>query len=273
MSRRFVSAPDSRSTLRELWQARHLCQQLIIRDLSVRYRQTMLGWLWAIVNPALNLTMYYMVFGVMVKIQTPEYNVSYTWVLLSGLILWMLFSSTMNAASESLMNNLHVIKKIYFPRVVLTLAAAMSSATDSVLSLLWLCILLSLSGIEIYVNKIPLIILCMVLVALCGWGLGSLLAILRLRFRDLRHLMPLLLQGMFYLTPVVWTPAAIPTYWRWLLMLNPISGTMAWFRYALLGGVQPAFFILILSTVSSLLLMTLGYCCFIRSEMTVTDRE
>ncbi|WP_227413117.1 ABC transporter permease, partial [Enterobacter cloacae complex sp. P4RS] len=114
---------------------------------------------------------------------------------------------------------------------------------------------------------------CGLMVAISGWGIGGILAILRLRFRDFRHLIPLLLQGIFYLTPVVWTPGSISIAWSKVLMLNPLTGSLLWFRFALLGGVQPDVMQLVASACCTLVLMVMGYYCFVRYEMGITDKE
>ncbi|MGQ3664468.1 ABC transporter permease [Citrobacter braakii] len=269
----FISHPRSTSSLAELWHSRHLIGQLVLRDLTVRYRQTLLGWVWALLNPLLQLMMYYAVFGVIVRFNPPEYQVTYAWVLLSGLVLWMLFASTVNAVSEVLMNNLHLVKKIYFPRIALTLAGLGISMIDFLLALLWLCLLLPSFGIHFSVQYLPLLLLCGVQVALLGWGLGCLIALARLRFRDFRHIIPLIIQGLFYITPVVWTPGLLPSRWMKLAELNPMYGLIGLFRFALLGGPVPAVSTMIISAALSLFTALIGYWCFVHYEAQVTDRE
>lgn len=269
----FVSHSASSVTLSELWQARYMVSQLMWRDLTVRYRQTWLGWLWALLNPALNMAMYYAVFGLLLRVGSPEYDAPWALVLLCGLVPWMLFAATLNSTSESLLNNLHLIKKIWFPRTVLTVAATGVSLADFLLMLVCLGGLLPLCGIHWSLTSIPLLLLCGILTALCGWGMGCILAVARLRFRDVRHLMPLLLQGLFYVTPVVWTAELIPNRWRWLLDFNPLSNLLALFRHTLLAGPMPSSFSLAASVAGSLALAILGYGCFVRYEPEATERE
>lgn len=269
----FISHPRSHSSLAELWQSRHLVIQLIWRDFSVRYRQTWLGWLWAFLNPLLQLGMYYGVFGILVRFNPPEYQVPYAWVLMSGLVLWMLFASTVNTVGEVLLNNLALVKKIYFPRAGLTLAGLGISVMDFLLVLLWLCILLPVCGVYFSVSHLPVLLVCGAMVALLGWGLGCLIALARLRFRDFRHLIPLMIQGIFYLTPVVWTPGLLPERLHHIMALNPLYGLVGLFRFALLGGAFPPLFALACSTGLTFIIAFIGYYCFIRYESQVTDRE
>lgn len=269
----FISTACSRATLAEIWQIRWLVIQLIRRDLTVRYRQTWLGWLWALLNPALNLAMYYTVFGLLIRVATPEYHAPYAFVLLSGLVLWMLFAATLNAVSETLLNHLHLIQKIWFPRTALTLAAAGVSLVDFLLALMLLGGLLFLTGHAWPLHDLPMLILCGGITALCAWGFGSLLAILRLRFRDLRHLIPLMVQALFYATPVVWTPGMLSPAWQHVMALNPLTGVLALFRHILLGGPPPSEAMLLLSSVGALLLAAVGGLAFSRFEARVVDRE
>ncbi|WP_434747263.1 ABC transporter permease [Pantoea sp. Lu_F5_004] len=258
--------------MRELWQARHLVHQIVWRDLTVRYRKTWLGWLWALINPALNMTLYYCVFGIMVRFQSPEYRAPYALVLLCGLVVWMLFSAALNATSECLLNNLHLIKKIWFPRTALAVAACGISLVDFILTLLCLGLLLPLVGISWSPLQLPLLLLCGLMTALCGWGAGCVLAVLRLRYRDVRHLMPLLIQSMFYATPVVWTPGILPARWQWLASVNPLAALTTLFRHALINGAVPSPNALLAAGVSSLAVAAAGYAYFIRNEPEATER-
>lgn len=269
----FISQSGSRPTLRELWQTRYLVGQLMWRDLTVRYRQTWLGGLWAVINPALNLAMYYAVFGLMVRFSPPEYQAPYALVLLCGLVLWMLFAGVVNAVGDTLLNNLPLVQKIYFPRVALTLAGLGVSWVDFMLALILLGVLLPLCGVPLRVERLPVLILSAGLTALLAWGVGCLVAIAKLRFRDFRHIVPLLLQGMFYATPVVWTPGLLPAAWHPFLALNPLNGLTGLCRYALLDGPVPPVSSLCVSLVGSLLFAAVGYLCFVRYEARVIDRE
>lgn len=269
----FVSVPNSRTTLRDLWQARHIVTQLMWRDLTVRYRQTWLGWLWAVFSPLMNLAMYYMVFGLLVRLGPPDYSSSYVLVLLSGLLPWMLFQSTVNAVSDSLLNNIHLVKKIYFPRTVLTLAGTGVSLADFSIALLLFVLFAVGEGIPLSLVKTPLLFMCAALVALCGWGLGCLLAVAKLRFRDARHIMPLLMQSLFYLTPVVWTPGLLSPRLQNILMLNPLYDLVTLFRYTLLNGPLPSLFHIAWTLFGCGMVAVSGYYFFIFYEAKAIDRE
>ncbi|WP_213133147.1 ABC transporter permease [Citrobacter sp. FP75] len=271
--RGFISLPHSTSTLRELWQTRYLIASLVQRDLTIRYRQTWLGWLWAVFNPLIQLGMYYTVFGLIARLTPPDYTVPYTWVLLSGLVIWMLFSSTLNTVGETLLNNLHLIKKIYFPRISLTLASLATSLMDFLLALICLCLLLPLGGVYFPLAHLPLLLVCGLFAALVAWGTGCIIALARVRFRDFRHLTPLIVQGWFYATPVVWTPGLLPERWKWLMACNPLYGIVGAFRYLLLGGTAPSALALFSSAGISLIIAAAGYVCFVRFESAVADQQ
>lgn len=269
----FISTPTSRTTLHEVWQARYLVRQLIVRDLTVRYRQTWLGWIWAILNPALSLGLYYLVFGTMVHLTPPEYQSPYVLVLMSGLVLWMLFAGVVNSVSESLLHNVHLISKVWFPRSVLTLACTGVSLTDFCLAVLLLIIIFPLSGYPWVWQRLPVLVLCAGLTALAGWGLGCILAVARLRFRDVRHLVPLLMQALFYATPVVWTLGGLSSRGQTLATLNPLTGLIGLFRWVLPGGPLPEWTSLFWSVSGCITLALIGYSCFVRFESSVVDRE
>ncbi|MFP3524599.1 ABC transporter permease [Pantoea sp. SIMBA_072] len=268
----FTSTPGSRETFQELWHARNLVCQFVWRDLTVRYRQTWLGWLWAGLNPALNMGLYYAVFGLMVRFQPPEYRAPYALVLLCGLVVWMLFAAALNATSECLLNNLYLIKKIWFPRAALAVAACGVSLVDFLLALLCLGLLLPMFGTGWSLLQLPVLLLCGLMTALCGWGAGCVMAVLRLRYRDVRHLMPLLVQGLFYSTPVVWTPGLLPVRWQWLAAVNPLSPLMAVFRHALLQGPLPGTAALAAAAAGSILTAAAGYAALVYGEPEATER-
>lgn len=269
----FVSTQASRTTPAELWQARWLVLQLVRRDLAVRYRQTWLGGLWAILNPAMNLALWYGVFGLMVRFNPPDYAAPYALVLMSGLVPWMLFSSVMNAAGDSLLNNVHLLKKVYFPRTALPVAATGVSLVDFVVALGLLLMLLPMCGVPLSPARLPWLFICAGLMLLGAWGLGCLVAVAKLRFRDLRHLIPLIMQAWFYFTPVVWTPGLLSPRLRVVMDINPLTGLVGWFRWVLVGGALPPTIMLAWSVVGSLLLAVVGYRTFVRYEAEVSDRE
>ncbi|RTP97288.1 ABC transporter permease [Enterobacter sp. WCHEn045836] len=269
----FVSERGSRAGLYDIWASRYLILQLIVRDLVVRYRQTWLGWAWAVINPACYLAMYYAVFGLLVRLNTSDYNTPYALVLLCGLILWMLFASTVNIVSESLLNNLHLIKKVYFPRIVLTLASTGICIMDFMVALVLLGIALPLCGLPWSPFQIPVLLYCGGLTVLCGWGVGCIFAVVRMKFRDIRHIIPLVMLGGFYATPVAWTSGTLPARWQWLPDLNPVAGSIKLFRHILLNGPQPSLLSMAIMLTGCVLIGMIGYYCFMFYESRVTDQE
>ena len=269
----FISKKNSHTTLAEIWACRYLIMQFVIRDLSVRYRYTFLGWLWAIINPALNLSLYYIVFGMIFKVQTPEYLAPYSLVLVSGLIFWNLFLSAMNAVSDSLENNLHLIKKIYFPRIVLTFSSLANCCFDFAISVFVISVGLISIGYNISFFSFLIVFFCGVIATMLGWGVGCFLAVLRIRFRDFRHIIPLFIQCCFYATPIVWTPVLVSNGLEHLLSLNPLNGMLALFRYALISGPFPKLNALCTSIVGCFIFTVVGYYVFVKYESQIVDRE
>ncbi|TBL69142.1 ABC transporter permease [Hafnia alvei] len=270
---RFISTAKSTSTLKELWLARYLVVQLIRRDLTVRYRQTWLGWCWALLNPAMSLLMYYAVFGVLVRLSPPDYQVPYIFILLSGIVWWLLFSSIFNAVSDSLQNNLQLIQKIYFPRLGLTFVGLGVCSVDFLLVLVLLLFLLLFNHLPVYGLRLLICLpICWLLTAGLAWGMGCAVAILKLRFRDFRHLIPLLLQALFYAAPVVYTPSLVPTRWLFIYESNPLVAILGLFRYALFSGPMPPLLGLFISTSGTFIIASIGYLTFMQYEAQVVDR-
>lgn len=269
----FVSHEKSTSTLLDLWQARYLIRQLIIRDLTVRYRHTLLGWLWALINPFVQLGVYYCVFGMLVRINPPDYHAPYPLVLVSGLIMWMFFYNATNAIGDSLFNNLHLVKKIFFPRVGLTLSGLGTSLFDFILGLVCVYGMLVFSNAPVSLLRIPLLVIMIIQCMLLAWGTGCIISLLRLRFRDFRHIMPLFFQVFFYFTPIVWTPGILPNSLRYIAELNPLYGPVALMRFVLIDGPLPTISVLLYSGGMCISIAVLAYYCFTHYESLVLDRE
>ncbi|OUC39425.1 ABC-2 type transporter [Enterobacter sp. J49] len=269
----FISDKNSRASLRDILASHNLIASLIGRDLKVRYHQTWLGWAWAVINPAMHLSLYYVMFGMLVRLHTPDYDAPYSLVLLCGLVLWMLFSTTVNVVSESLLNNVHLVKKVYFPRIALTLASTSVCIMDFLIALVLLGIALPLCGFHWSPWQIPILLYCAVMTVLCGWGIGCIFAVARLRFRDVRHMIPFVILGGFYASPVTWTPVLLPAGWQWLPDLNPVAGCISLFRHVLLEGATPSLLALAVIPVGSVLVTIFGYYFFVHYESGVIDRE
>jgi lipopolysaccharide transport system permease protein len=252
--------------LRELWQFRELLAFLVWRDIKVRYKQTVIGAAWAIVQPVCTMIVFSLIFGGLAGITAePAYPV----FLYAGLLPWMLFSSAVTHASTSVVNQANLLTKVYFPRLFLPAAGSGVALVDFVLSFgVYI-------GIMAWYGHLPgpavlLLPLLVVLTLVAALGVGTLLAALTVTYRDFRIVVPFLLQMWLYLSPIVYPPTLLPEGYRWLLQLNPLTGLLGAFRGALLN--QPIDWAALgLSAGLSIMGLLVGVALFRRAERRFAD--
>lgn len=254
--------------LRELWEYRELLYFLVWRDLKVRYKQTALGVIWIVLQPLVATLIFTVVFGRLAKI--PSGELPYPLFAFAALLPWNYFARAVNRSGTSLVNNAHLITKIYFPRLIIPLAGVINGLVDFAISLLLL------AGLMIYYGVVPglaIATLPLFLVMAMGTALGiSLwLAALGVQYRDVNQLMPFLVQVWMYATPVVYSASLFPERWRVLLGLNPMAGVVEGFRWALTSSGDAPGPMLLVSLVIVLLLLVSGLVFFRNIERTFAD--
>lgn len=258
-----------RLNLSELWRFRELFYILVWRDIKARYKQTVLGVSWALFQPLATMAIFTFLFGRLVKV--PSENTPYPIFVYSGLLLWNYFVSGLTTASNSLVDNEGIIKKIYFPRMILPLSTAVTPALD------FLFALVVLFGLMLIYRFLPMPLGVIILPLLLIFsffsiaGLGMLLASLNAKYRDVRYLLPFSLQLLFFLTPVVYPVSLVPGQFQWLLFLNPMAGIITLARSTLLGTPAPDFRLLGLSFMASLILFLVGVAYFRKTERFFAD--
>lgn len=218
--------------LRDVWAYRELLYFLVWRDVKVRYKQTLLGVLWVILQPVVSMAIFTVLFGVLLKV--PSGDVPYPIFAFAGLLPWNYFSQALSRSSTSVVNSAHLITKIYFPRLVIPLSGVLSSLVDFAIAFGVLVVLMVVYGIvpTTRLAVLPPLILLAMATAL---GFGLWLSALNVKYRDVNYLLPFLIQIWMYLTPVVYGSGLIPERFRFLLSLNPMTGVVEGFRWALLG--------------------------------------
>jgi lipopolysaccharide transport system permease protein len=254
--------------LRDVWAYRELLFFLAWRTVKVRYKQTVLGAAWAVIQPLSAMIVFTVFFGRLITI--PQENVPYAIFVYTGLVPWTLFAQTLTQSTESLVNNANLITKIYFPRLIIPLSIVGSNLIDFSLALSVLIILALVSQVQLTLNilALPLFILLNIATAL---GIGLWLTALNVRFRDVRQIVPFLVQIWLFATPVIYPSSEIAAPWRILYGLNPMAGVIEGFRWAILGDVPfPDLFILV-STCVSLVLLISGAYYFRRTEKSFAD--
>lgn len=271
---RFYAArhPFHLADLVELWRHRDLVRILALRDLKVRYRQTLVGVAWSILQPAVQIAIFMMLFR-MLGARPTTGDTPYPVVLISGLLVWQLFASSLSRATGSLVDNSHLITKVYFPRLVLPLASTLPALIDFAIGSALLAAAMIWCGTDPgwSLMALPMFVLLAVLTAL---GASVWLSAMNALYRDVGYLVPFLLQIGFFVTPVVYQTAALPlpSFQRFLLSLNPMAGAVEGFRWSVSGqGSVPALAIALSAGFAFLLLVT-GLLFFRRVEGRLVDR-
>jgi len=254
--------------LKDLWNYRDLLYFLTWRDIKIRYKQTLLGVTWAVLQPALTMGIFSLFFGKLAQI--PSDGIPYPLFVLSALVPWNFFANGIHQASNSLVGNAHLITKVYFPRTIIPLSSVFSGIIDFFLSFLLLLGLMVFYGISPGLRLLflpgPLL-----LAFLASLGVGLWLSALNVQFRDVRYTIPFLTQIWLFLTPVVYPSSLLPGPWRLLYSLNPMVGVVEGFRFALLGSPPPSLALWILSTGTTLLILAGGIFYFRRMERKFAD--
>lgn len=218
--------------LREIWRHRDLLGILVWRDVKVRYKQTALGAMWVILQPILTMLIFSMLFGRVAKL--PSDGIPYPIFVFTALLPWQLFAHALSDSGNSLIANQQLITKVYFPRLVIPLAAVLSGVVDFAVAFTILILLMLFYGIvpTLAVLTLPLFVLLAVATAT---AVGLWLAVFNVQYRDVRYTIPFLTQFWLFMTPIAYSSSLIPERWRLLYGLNPMAGVAEGFRWALLG--------------------------------------
>jgi len=256
--------------LKELWEYRELFYFFAWRDIKVKYKQTALGVLWAVFQPLLMTALFTLSFGKVIAGQT-QLNSPYPVFALSGFLLWNVFSSGLSNAGNSMVNNSNIIKKIYFPRLVIPISSILVSLIDFVMAFLIFIPVLYYYGCGFTAKSILFIPASVVLAMLASFGFGLLLSAVNVKYRDFRYVLPFFIQAMLFITPVIY-PISISTngIFKFILKLNPMNAPIELFRCSITNGAIDVQGILV-SSGTSLILLIIGIVYFRRTEMYFAD--
>ena len=254
--------------LRDLWDFRELGGFLVWRDLKVRFRQTMFGVLWAILQPLLLTAIFTIFLNRVAGVYSSE--LPYAVFALSGVIPWTLFSRALMTSSGSLIDNQQLIGRVYFPRLLLPGAAASSYIVDFGVSLVVLAAVLLLYSIPLTAAVVfaPLFAIWALVVAL---AFGTWLSAVNVRYRDVQFVLPFIVQLWLLATPIAYPASRIPRQWQALIGLNPVAGVVEGFRWSVTGQFQPQLATLLLSALSTLVVLVIGVVYFSNTERTFAD--
>ncbi|MGH9928968.1 MAG: ABC transporter permease [Pyrinomonadaceae bacterium] len=218
--------------LSELWPYRELLYFLTLRDVKVRYKQTLMGLAWVIIQPLGTMLIFTLVFNRFVRLDAGP--LPYPLFALSGLLLWLFFANAVTNSTNSLISNANLITKVYFPRMFIPAASVGAGLVDLAVAFLLLIVMCFYYGVSLTLHSLllPLIILLLTLLAL---GVGLLSAALTVKYRDLRHALPFIIQLWMFASPVIYPVSVVPQRWKWLLTVNPLAGIIEGFRASLTG--------------------------------------
>ncbi|RPI84702.1 MAG: ABC transporter permease [Chloroflexi bacterium] len=254
--------------LDDLWRYRELLYFFAWRDLKVRYKQTVLGAAWAVLQPFLTMVVFSIFFGRLAEI--PSDNLPYPVFAYSALVPWTFFANSLTHASNSIVSNAGMVKKTYFPRLTLPVATVMTGLIDFTLAL---CVLI---GMMLYFRIVPTINivwlpLLLLLALITSLGASLWFAALNVRFRDVRYIVPFLVQFWLFLTPIAYPSSLVPEQWRLIYSLNPMVGVVEGFRWALLGTDTTPGPIIIVSSLVALFMLVAGTFYFRNMERSFAD--
>ena len=258
--------------LKAIWEYRELLYFLVWRDIKVRYKQSVLGIAWIIIQPFVTIIIFSALFGRLLNV--PSGGVPYPIFLYAALLPWQYFSRSLDRASNNLVASAQLITKVYFPRLILPISGVFSGLVDFAIAFVILAVLM----VYFRIKPTPAIIFLpgfLLLALLTALGFGLWLSALNVRYRDIQQLVPFVVQTWMYLTPVIYSSTLIPEPYRWLLALNPMTGVVEGFRWALLGNyleeAQPPGILFPISALITLIFLISGLYIFRSTEKTFAD--
>jgi lipopolysaccharide transport system permease protein len=253
---------------RELWRYRDLALQLAVRDITVRYRQTALGAAWAVLQPIGFMVVFSLFFGRLAGVSSD--GLPYALFSLAGLVPWTFFSTVLTLGSDSLVVNQSLVSKIYFPRIFLPAGTIAAGLADLAVSFVILIAIVLIWG---YVPSWPILVLPLLLAILLATTLGvtSGLAAVNVRYRDVRYVVPFLVQMWLFLSPIAYPSSLIGEPWRTISAVNPMVGVVEGFRWGVLGHVGAPLAQIAVSAVSALVFLVVGLVYFDRVERSFAD--
>ena len=254
--------------LGELWQYRELLYFFVWRDIKIRYKQTAIGAAWAVLQPFLTMVVFSLFFGRLAHI--PSGGLPYPIFYYSALLPWMYFAAALQSATNTIVENQRLVTKVYFPRLALPLSSVVSGLVDFGISFVMFIAMALYYGIYPgpAVLWLPAFLLLAVLTAL---GVGLWLAALNAIYRDVRYVLPFLVQFWMFASPVAYPSSLVPMKWRWLYGLNPMAGVIEGFRWSLTGRVDPPGRLIFVSVGVVIAVLLSGVAYFQKMETTVAD--
>lgn len=254
--------------LGEVWEYRELLYFLVWRDVKVRYKQTVLGATWAVLQPFLTMVVFSLFFGRLAGV--PSDDIPYPIFSYAALVPWTLFATGLTQSSNSLVSSANLIRKIYFPRLIVPAATVVSGLVDFAIAFVVLLGMMAFYGFAPTLNTLWLPLL-LVLALVTALGVGLWLSALNVQFRDVRYTVPFLTQFWLFATPIAYPSSLLPEVWRPLYAVNPMVGVVEGFRWALLGTDTAPGPMILVSSIAAVAILVSGALYFRRMEKTFAD--
>jgi len=263
------SAKNTSFDWHELWRYRDLFFFLVWRNFKVRYKQTFLGLLWIILQPLITMAIISLVLGRLARF--PSDGVPYPIFLFTALVFWNYFSVALTSTSNSLIEGQALVKKIYFPRIIIPFATAVTQLVDLVINILILFALMAVLRFEPNYWGILTLPLVAFVTFVLSTGLGLVLAAANTTYRDVRYLIGFFVQILFYLSPIIYSASLVPAKYQWIYYLNPVAGILTFARQSLLHHVTPNWSALLIGLAIGIVLTIFGWWYFHRVEKSMVD--
>ncbi len=254
--------------LKELWLYKELFYFFSWRDLKVRYKQTAIGVLWAVLQPFVTMVVFSVFFGKLINV--PSDGVPYPIFVYTGLLFWHFFSGALAETSNSLITNQSIITKVYFPRLILPISSVITKFVDFILAALILVAMMIYYGFAPYLSGFLLLPLLLLITFFASSGIGLFLSALNVKYRDVRYALPFFIQILLFVTPVIY-PASIAGEYSKILALNPMTGVIQTARAALLGTTPINWLLLLISTIVCAVIFVIGIAYFKKVERYFAD--
>lgn len=253
---------------RSLWEYRELLYFFIWRDVKVRYKQTLIGAAWAIIQPFMTMVVFSLFFGKLAKI--PSNGLPYPIFYYSALLPWTYFANSIQNATNTIVTHQNMVKKVYFPRLILPLSATLSGLVDFAIAFSVLLGMMFYYGI-MPTWKLLSLPLLLALATITALGVGLWLSALNALYRDVRYATPFLIQIWLFASPIAYPASMVPERWQWVYWLNPMTGVIEGFRWALTGQGQPLNNLFLVSIFIVIFVLAIGLMFFHKMEGTIAD--
>ena len=254
--------------LKEVWQYKELLFFFVWRDFKVKYKQTIIGVAWAIIQPFTTMVIFSVIFGTLAKI--PSDGVPYPIFVYTGLLFWQMFAGALGSVSSTFVSNASIITKVYFPRIILTIADSANQIVDFFFASIVLVFLMFYYGYFPHMEGLLVLPLLMILTLMTAMGGGLVLASLNVKYRDVRYAIPFVMQMLIFVTPVIY-PASIAGKYSWILAINPMTGVIKAARGSLLGTEPVNWLLLGISFVAVSIVLAIGIVFFKQTERYFAD--